>query len=240
MLQSGSPDPRILQHIWSVIGRAAGRRCGGFWRPVGVSPPSILFDKLYEGRTLQPSVVAAPENCWELLHRVDLSFVMNTNIQRCLADAAREHGRKEEAAVIEILVKLQEVIWTNPCRTERMASVCFCELPHIIFSPAHDWRATCVISTWNICLAGSRWPLKLSTTKTSTRSGPEPNRDPSACCTQEIDQMRGNSLLPKPTSGTVQNNRPWRKEHSLSYHNIFIHLCFLSQDESHFYDGLTI
>lgn len=68
---------------------------------------------------------------------MDLSFVMNINIQGCPTEAARERGRKEEVDVIKILVKLQDVIWTKPCRTEGMASVCFCELPHIIPSLLH-------------------------------------------------------------------------------------------------------
>ena len=53
----------------------------------------------------------------------------------------------------------------------------------------------------------------LSTTKASTSSGPEPKSDPSACCTQEINKMWGNSLLPRNTTGTFRINQPCSEDH---------------------------
>lgn len=58
-----SDQPRSLDFAAHLVRNWPVRRV---LRPVGVSPPSILFDKLYEGRTPQPgaaAAAAASEHC---------------------------------------------------------------------------------------------------------------------------------------------------------------------------------
>lgn len=116
-------------------------RCGmddtesleNFWR----FTPFILLDEVFEGsllvKTLRgpESLVCRSYSMSLSLFLLDLLFVMNTNSGWRLPDADSVRGRRwgrGGAAMIEILVKLQEVIWTGACKREKewfpSASVC--------------------------------------------------------------------------------------------------------------------
>lgn len=231
ILHLGSPDPWILKHIWSVIGRATGRMMQRVLRLVGVSPPSILFDRLYEGKTPQPGVVSA---YWAPLwtHHVDLSFVMNTNIQRCLTDAERaweeREGRRDwnsgEASGSNLHQSEQD--------RENGFRVASANPTHHLFPSAQDWCTTWVNSMWKhlsrrlLLLTAQnirRRPLARAWSQTGIRL-PAAHRKLIKC--KEI------LCFQKPQLGrskTIDH----REENSLSYHNILLIYSFYLKIKVH-------
>lgn len=113
---------------WLYCGEDEAESLENFWS----FTPFILLDEVFEG-SLPVKSLRGPESrvCRSYsmslsLFLLELLFVMNTNSGWRLPDADSVRGRRW--GMIEILVKLQEVIWTGACKREKewfpSASVC--------------------------------------------------------------------------------------------------------------------
>lgn len=174
-----------------------------------------------------------PTELWT--HHVDLSFVMNINIQRCLTDAGRvweeRGGRRDwnsgEASGSNLHQSEQD--------RENGFRVASANPTHHLFSSAQDWRTMCAISMWkhrsrrllltaqNIRCLPRRRPLARAWSQTGIHL-PAAHR--------KLIKCKENLCFQKPQLGSTKTT-DHGEENSLSYHNILLIYSFYLKIKVH-------
>lgn len=145
LLQSGRPEPQDFCHIWFVIGRATVRMMQWVDWTVESFLRSTLLVEVYEG---SPVCASNPSqhDCYSVVSAswatmLELFYIIlalprgfivcyEYKYRLALARCTRLWEQGRGGGMIEILVNLQEVIWTGACRIQGMVSVCFCLHSH--------------------------------------------------------------------------------------------------------------